>query len=64
MLNVEATDWATVARWYELLLQADLTDAPRLGHAIALVECGRPEEGHGRLRALLPNVPTALRAPT
>jgi hypothetical protein len=51
-----------VLRWYKLLMQADPSSAPRLGHAIALGDCGRPEEGRSRLMALLPTVPAALRA--
>lgn len=60
----EDTDWAAICRWYGWLVQADGSPAPRLGHAIALVESGAPERGQQALQALLPAVPAALRAHT
>jgi RNA polymerase sigma-70 factor (ECF subfamily) len=60
----EDTDWAAICRWYGWLVKADGSPAPRLGHAIALVESGEPERGQQVLQALLPTVPAALRAHT
>jgi RNA polymerase sigma-70 factor (ECF subfamily) len=60
----DRTDWAAIVRYYDALLALDPSAAPRLGHAIALAEAGEPAAAHSRLEALLPEVPTALRAHT
>lgn len=57
----DATDWGTIVRLYEWLLQLDPSAAPRLGHAIALAEGGQPAAARDRLLALLPAVPEPLR---
>lgn len=58
----EATDWAAIVGYYELLLALDDSAAPRLGHAVALAEAGEPAAARRLLLALLPAVPQALRA--
>ena len=58
----EATRWPVIVRYYEMLLALDPSDAPRLGHAIALAEAGQPGPARERLLALLPTLPAALRA--
>jgi RNA polymerase sigma-70 factor, ECF subfamily len=59
-----ATDWAAILRFYDALLLLDNSAAPLLSHAIALAESGAPQAALQRLQALLPGVPTALRAHT
>lgn len=58
------TDWPSIVRYYGLLLQQDPSAAPRLGHAIALVEGGSPAQALALLERLLPDTPEALRAHT
>lgn len=58
----EATRWPVIVRFYELLLALDPSQAPRLGHAIALAEAGDTEGARDRLHHLLPDLPDALRA--
>ena len=58
------TDWPAITRYYELLLLLDGSAAPRLGHAIALAECGAAARARDLLQALLPEVPRSLRAHT
>jgi RNA polymerase sigma-70 factor, ECF subfamily len=65
--SYEATDWAAIVRYYELLLALDDSPAPRLAHAIALAEApdaARWPQARASLQALLPQMPTALRAHT
>jgi RNA polymerase sigma-70 factor (ECF subfamily) len=58
----EATRWGVIVRYYELLVALDPSQAPRLGHAIALAEAGQSGVARERLLALLPELPAALRA--
>ena len=57
-----ATRWPVIVRYYEMLLALDPSEAPRLGHAIALAEAGEPARARERLLALLPTLPAALQA--
>ena len=59
-----ATDWPAIVRHYDALLRIDASASPSLGHAIALVESGQARSGLDRLMALLPDVPSALKAHT
>ena len=58
------TDWPAIARYYGQLLVLDGSTAPRLGHAIALVEAGEAARARDLLQQLLPEVPRALQAHT
>jgi RNA polymerase sigma-70 factor, ECF subfamily len=65
--SYERTDWAAIVDFYELLMKLDTSAAPRLGHAIALVESGRPggaAQAERLLATLLPQVPEGLRPHT
>jgi RNA polymerase sigma-70 factor (ECF subfamily) len=62
--DVDGTDWPAIVRYYDHLLALDPSAAPRLGHAIALAEAGAADDARQRLLALLPQVPTALKAHT
>lgn len=57
-----ATRWPVIVRYYEMLVALDPSEAPRLGHAIALAEAGQPGPARERLLALLPTLPESLRA--
>ena len=59
-----STDWATIVRYYGLLVALDPSAAPRLGHAIALAEAGEAHTACGLLEQLLPHTPDTLRAHT
>jgi RNA polymerase sigma-70 factor, ECF subfamily len=59
-----STDWQSIVRYYDMLLQMDDSAAPRLGHAIALAEAGMAHRAQDLLQRLLPEAPLALRAHT
>jgi RNA polymerase sigma-70 factor, ECF subfamily len=59
-----STNWPTIVRYYDMLLQLDASAAPRLGHAIALAEAGLASRAKALLNGLLVDVPAALRAHT
>lgn len=62
--DYDRTNWPTIVRAYELLMQLDASAAPALGHAIALSEAGSPKAALDLLQGLAPKVPLALRAHT
>jgi RNA polymerase sigma-70 factor (ECF subfamily) len=56
------TEWSAIARYYGQLLVLDGSTAPRLGHAIALLEAGDAVRARDLLQQLLPHMPRALQA--
>ena len=60
--DAASTDWPAIARHYDTLLRLDPTAAPRLGHAIAKAEAGKPAQALQLLQALQAELPRALQA--